>query len=232
MGTHYANLDYINLFEKLGKIQSFLSEDLFINKIKFNNPEEVWKIYTGQSNNLLLFFSKLALQDQILFIKFLDYYLLDNDEKIELFKDRAEVISSIISTFKEKHRSNNLTKIELYGFYDVFFNQYNKEQILIDFGATFKYIETDKNEPTVDKNDEITKNVCDWLNNFNSILRENYKDIWEKYNTPFLKEIKSEGDKPYIEPGATSKVEVDINAGKQFFDIISPKLTIDDFSNK
>lgn len=232
MGTHYANLDYINLFEKLGKIQSFLSEDLFINKIKFNNPEEVWKIYTGQSNNLLLFFSKLALQDQILFIKFLDYYLLDNDEKIELFKDRAEVISSIISTFKEKHRSNNLTKIELYGFYDVFFNQYNKEQILIDFGATFKYIETDKNEPTVDKNDEITKNVCDWLNNFNSILRENYKDIWEKYNTPFLKENKSEGDKPYIEPGETSKVEVDINAGKQFFEIISPKLTIDDFSNK
>ena len=232
MGTHYANLDYINLFEKLGKIQSFLSEDLFINKIKFNNPEEVWKIYTGQSNNLLLFFSKLALQDQILFIKFLDYYLLDNDEKIELFKDRAEVISSIISTFKEKHRSNNLTKIELYGFYDVFFNQYNKEQILIDFGATFKYIETDKNEPTVDKNDEITRNVCDWLNNFNSILRENYKDIWEKYNTPFLKENESEGDKPYIEPGATSKVEVDINAGKQFFEIISPKLTIDDFSNK
>lgn len=192
MGTHYANLDYINLFEKLGKIQSFLSEDLFINKIKFNNPEEVWKIYTGQSNNLLLFFSKITLQDQILFIKFLDYYLLDNDEKIELFKDRAEVISSIISTFKEKHRSNNLTKIELYGFYDVFFNQYNKEQILIDFGATFKYIETDKNEPILDKNDEITRNVCDWLNNFNSILRENYKDIWEKYNTSFLN--KNEGE--------------------------------------
>lgn len=192
MGTHYANLDYINLFEKLGKIQSFLSEDLFINKIKFNNPEEVWKIYTGQSNNLLLFFSKITLQDQILFIKFLDYYLLDNDEKIELFKDRAEVISSIISTFIEKHRSNNLTKIELYSFYDVFFNQYNKEQILIDFGATFKYIETDKNEPTLDKNDEITRNVCDWLNNFNSILRENYKDIWEKYNTSFLN--KNEGE--------------------------------------
>ena len=79
---------------------------------------------------MLLFFSKLALQAQILFIKFLDYYLLDNDEKIELFKDRAEVISSIISTFKEKHRSNNLTKIELYGFYDVFFNQYNKDIFL------------------------------------------------------------------------------------------------------
>lgn len=245
MGTHYANLDYLNLFLKLQKIQTSFSEDIFINKIKFKDAEEVWKKFNQHGNNLLNLFPELKLPNQIILIKYLDYYLLDNDEKIELFKERAEKISVIIKDFKEKHKSKVLSKIELYGFYDMFFNQLNKEQILIDFGATFKYIEIEKETiDNFDQNEEILRNICDWLNNFNSLLKNNHKDIWDKYNTSFLSELKegeafniknknlmeiNTGDKPFIEQGATSEIEIDINAGKQFYESVSNKPNAEDY---
>ena len=66
-----SNLDYFNLFENLKLLQTNLPSLIQTNIFKFDTPDEVYKLLTGNSNNLLIFFDKLNIIDRIKIIKYL-----------------------------------------------------------------------------------------------------------------------------------------------------------------
>lgn len=177
MTTLYANFDYINIFEKLSLIQKNLSEELFIQKIKFENPTDVWKTFNANSNNLLVFFDKLTIQNKIIFINYINYVLLTSQEKTNLLFDTCIQINSIIEDYKFQNKTGTINKIDLYNYFHKFYYEINKYDIIIEHNLNFNLIEYEIDHGP---EDEIIDGIEKWIYNFNTILEKDFINIWNK----------------------------------------------------
>ena len=130
-----SNLDYFNLFENLKLLQTNLPSLIQTNIFKFDTPDEVYKLLTGNSNNLLIFFDKLNIIDRIKIIKYFDYILLSDKEKLDILQ---KIIKNITLYFNDKINSNNSSPINIYDFFNFLYNDINSEYIIIDFKLDFK----------------------------------------------------------------------------------------------
>lgn len=176
--NYFANLDYFNLFDRLNMVQKKFSSDLFIKIIKFNNAEEVWKDYISNGNNMIIFFQELSLQNKILFIKYIDYELLESSQKLKCLSDRCIDIYMFTKEFKDKNSNEQLTKIDIVSYYDILFNQVNEERIIIDNNLNFK-ASTDEKDTKINTFLLLTT-INDWINHFEEELRDGFPEIVQR----------------------------------------------------
>lgn len=155
----FDNIDYLSFFKKLLNIQSKLTEEIFIKKIKFNLPEETWKQFTSHSNNIIIFFETLSIKNKILFIKYLNYQLLSESEKLNLLNNKIKEIEEFISKFDE----NDISKINIVEFYDKLYNHYNEEELLIEYNLNYN-VNHDKSLEI--DNNQILLDIKNWIKNF------------------------------------------------------------------
>lgn len=175
--NYFANIDYFNLFEKLNNIQKKFSSELFSNIIKFNKCEEVWKDYISNGNNMIIFFQELSLQNKILFIKYIDYELLDETQRLKTLTNRCLEIVAFIDIFSLKCSDEKLTKIDIVDYYDLLFNQINNERIIKDNGLSYIDDSTDNVNSEV-----LLKSIINWIEHFNLELSEEFPNILELVN--------------------------------------------------
>lgn len=167
-----SNLDYFNLFENLKLLQTNLPSLIQTNIFKFDNPDEVYKLYAGNSNNLLIFFDKLNIIDRIKIIKYFDYILLSDKEKLDILQ---KIIKNITFYFNDKINSNNSSPINIYDFFNFLYNDINSEYIIIDFKLDFK-LTGDLENNTI----EIIKDlIFEWIFNLTNKLDTLYPKIFD-----------------------------------------------------
>ena len=166
------NLDYFNLFENLKLLQTNLPSLIQTNIFKFDTPDEVHKLLTGNSNNLLIFFDKLNIIDRIKIIKYFDYILLSDKEKLDILQ---KIIKNITFYFNDKINSNNSSPINIYDFFNFLYNDINSEYIIIDFKLDFK-LTGDLENNTI----EIIKDlIFEWIFNLTNKLDTLYPKIFD-----------------------------------------------------
>ena len=167
-----SNLDYFNLFENLKLLQTNLPSLIQTNIFKFDTPDEVHKLFTGNSNNLLIFFDKLNIIDRIKIIKYFDYILLSDKEKLDILQ---KIIKNITFYFNDKINSNNSSPINIYDFFNFLYNDINSEYIIIDFKLDFK-LTGDLENNTI----EIIKDlIFEWIFNLTNKLDTLYPKIFD-----------------------------------------------------
>ena len=167
-----SNLDYFNLFENLKLLQTNLPSLIQTNIFKFDTPDEVYKLLTGNSNNLLIFFDKLNIIDRIKIIKYFDYILLSDKEKLDILQ---KIIKNITLYFNDKINSNNSSPINIYDFFNFLYNDINSEYIIIDFKLDFK-LTGDLENNTI----EIIKDlIFEWIFNLTNKLDTLYPKIFD-----------------------------------------------------
>ena len=167
-----SNLDYFNLFENLKLLQTNLPSLIQTNIFKFDTPDEVYKLLTGNSNNLLIFFDKLNIIDRIKIIKYFDYILLSDKEKLDILQ---KLIKNIVFYFNDKINSNNSSPINIYDFFNFLYNDINSEYIIIDFKLDFK-LTGDLENNTI----EIIKDlIFEWIFNLTNKLDTLYPKIFD-----------------------------------------------------
>ena len=170
-----SNLDYFNLFENLKLLQTNLPSLIQTNIFKFDTPDEVYKLLTGNSNNLnnlLIFFDKLNIIDRIKIIKYFDYILLSDKEKLDILQ---KIIKNITFYFNDKINSNNSSPINIYDFFNFLYNDINSEYIIIDFKLDFK-LTGDLENNTI----EIIKDlIFEWIFNLTNKLDTLYPKIFD-----------------------------------------------------
>lgn len=167
-----SNLDYFNLFENLKLLQTNLPSLIQTNIFKFDTPDEVYKLFTGNSNNLLIFFDKLNIIDRIKIIKYFDYILLSDKEKLDILQ---KIIKNITFYFNDKINSNNSSPINIYDFFNFLYNDINSEYIIIDFKLDFK-LTGDLENNTI----EIIKDlIFEWIFNLTNKLDTLYPKIFD-----------------------------------------------------
>lgn len=167
-----SNLDYFNLFENLKLLQTNLPSLIQTNIFKFDTPDEVYKLLTGNSNNLLIFFDKLNIIDRIKIIKYFDYILLSDKEKLDILQ---KIIKNITFHFNDKINSNNSSPINIYDFFNFLYNDINSEYIIIDFKLDFK-LTGDLENNTI----EIIKDlIFEWIFNLTNKLDTLYPKIFD-----------------------------------------------------
>lgn len=167
-----SNLDYFNLFENLKLLQTNLPSLIQTNIFKFDTPDEVHKLLTGNSNNLLIFFDKLNIIDRIKIIKYFDYILLSDKEKLDILQ---KIIKNITLYFNDKINSNNSSPINIYDFFNFLYNDINSEYIIIDFKLDFK-LTGDLENNTI----EIIKDlIFEWIFNLTNKLDTLYPKIFD-----------------------------------------------------
>ena len=167
-----SNLDYFNLFENLKLLQTNLPSLIQTNIFKFDMPDEVYKLLTGNSNNLLIFFDKLNIIDRIKIIKYFDYILLSDKEKLDILQ---KIIKNITLYFNDKINSNNSSPINIYDFFNFLYNDINSEYIIIDFKLDFK-LTGDLENNTI----EIIKDlIFEWIFNLTNKLDTLYPKIFD-----------------------------------------------------
>jgi hypothetical protein len=167
-----SNLDYFNLFENLKLLQTNLPSLIQTNIFKFDTPDEVYKLFTGNSNNLLIFFDKLNIIDRIKIIKYFDYILLSDKEKLDILQ---KIIKNITLYFNDKINSNNSSPINIYDFFNFLYNDINSEYIIIDFKLDFK-LTGDLENNTI----EIIKDlIFEWIFNLTNKLDTLYPKIFD-----------------------------------------------------
>lgn len=167
-----SNLDYFNLFENLKLLQTNLPSLIQTNIFKFDTPDEVHKLLTGNSNNLLIFFDKLNIIDRIKIIKYFDYILLSDKEKLDILQ---KIIKNITFYFNDKINSNNSSPINIYDFFNFLYNDINSEYIIIDFKLDFK-LTGDLENNTI----EIIKDlIFEWIFNLTNKLDTLYPKIFD-----------------------------------------------------
>ena len=167
-----SNLDYFNLFENLKLLQTNLPSLIQTNIFKFDKPDEVYKLLTGNSNNLLIFFDKLNIIDRIKIIKYFDYILLSDKEKLDILQ---KIIKNITLYFNDKINSNNSSPINIYDFFNFLYNDINSEYIIIDFKLDFK-LTGDLENNTI----EIIKDlIFEWIFNLTNKLDTLYPKIFD-----------------------------------------------------
>lgn len=167
-----SNLDYFNLFENLKLLQTNLPSLIQTNIFKFDTPDEVYKLLTGNSNNLLIFFDKLNIIDRIKIIKYFDYILLSDKEKLDILQ---KIIKNITLYFNDKINSNNSSPINIYDFFNFLYNDINSEYIIIDFKLDFKLTGDLKNNTIEIINDLI----FEWIFNLTNKLDTLYPKIFD-----------------------------------------------------
>lgn len=167
-----SNLDYFNLFENLKLLQTNLPSLIQTNIFKFDTPDEVYKLFTGNSNNLLIFFDKLNIIDRIKIIKYFDYILLSDKEKLDILQ---KIIKNITFYFNDKINFNNSSPINIYDFFNFLYNDINSEYIIIDFKLDFK-LTGDLENNTI----EIIKDlIFEWIFNLTNKLDTLYPKIFD-----------------------------------------------------
>lgn len=167
-----TNLDYFNLFENLKLLQTNLPSLIQTNIFKFDTPDEVYKLLTGNSNNLLIFFDKLNIIDRIKIIKYFDYILLSDKEKLDILQ---KIIKNITFYFNDKINSNNSSPINIYDFFNFLYNDINSEYIIIDFKLDFKLTDDLENNTI-----EIIKDlIFEWIFNLTNKLDTLYPKIFD-----------------------------------------------------
>ena len=167
-----SNLDYFNLFENLKLLQTNLPSLIQTNIFKFDTPDEVYKLLTGNSNNLLIFFDKLNIIDRIKIIKYFDYILLSDKEKLDILQ---KIIKNITFYFNDKINFNNSSPINIYDFFNFLYNDINSEYIIIDFKLDFK-LTGDLENNTI----EIIKDlIFEWIFNLTNKLDTLYPKIFD-----------------------------------------------------
>ena len=167
-----SNLDYFNLFKNLKLLQTNLPSLIQTNIFKFDTPDEVHKLLTGNSNNLLIFFDKLNIIDRIKIIKYFDYILLSDKEKLDILQ---KIIKNITFYFNDKINSNNSSPINIYDFFNFLYNDINSEYIIIDFKLDFK-LTGDLENNTI----EIIKDlIFEWIFNLTNKLDTLYPKIFD-----------------------------------------------------
>lgn len=167
-----SNLDYFNLFENLKLLQTNLPSLIQTNIFKFDTPDAVHKLLTGNSNNLLIFFDKLNIIDRIKIIKYFDYILLSDKEKLDILQ---KIIKNITFYFNDKINSNNSSPINIYDFFNFLYNDINSEYIIIDFKLDFK-LTGDLENNTI----EIIKDlIFEWIFNLTNKLDTLYPKIFD-----------------------------------------------------
>lgn len=167
-----SNLDYFNLFENLKLLQTNLPSLIQTNIFKFDTPDEVHKLLTGNSNNLLIFFDKLNIIDRIKIIKYFDYILLSDKEKLDILQ---KIIKNITFYFNDKINFNNSSPINIYDFFNFLYNDINSEYIIIDFKLDFK-LTGDLENNTI----EIIKDlIFEWIFNLTNKLDTLYPKIFD-----------------------------------------------------
>lgn len=167
-----SNLDYFNLFENLKLLQTNLPSLIQTNIFKFDTPDEVYKLLTGNSNNLLIFFDKLNIIDRIKIIKYFDYILLSDKEKLDILQ---KIIKNITFYFNDKINSNNSSPINIYDFFNFLYNDINSEYIIIDFKLDFKLTDDLENNTI-----EIIKDlIFEWIFNLTNKLDTLYPKIFD-----------------------------------------------------
>lgn len=167
-----SNLDYFNLFENLKLLQTNLPSLIQTNIFKFDTPDEVHKLFTGNSNNLLIFFDKLNIIDRIKIIKYFDYILLSDKEKLDILQ---KIIKNITFYFNDKINFNNSSPINIYDFFNFLYNDINSEYIIIDFKLDFK-LTGDLENNTI----EIIKDlIFEWIFNLTNKLDTLYPKIFD-----------------------------------------------------
>lgn len=167
-----SNLDYFNLFENLKLLQTNLPSLIQTNIFKFDTPDEVYKLLTGNSNNLLIFFDKLNIIDRIKIIKYFDYILLSDKEKLDILQ---KIIKNITLYFNDKINSNNSSPINIYDFFNFLYNDINSEYIIIDFKLDFKLTDDLENNTI-----EIIKDlIFEWIFNLTNKLDTLYPKIFD-----------------------------------------------------
>ena len=170
-----SNLDYFNLFENLKLLQTNLPSLIQTNIFKFDRPDEVYKLLTGNSNNLnnlLIFFDKLNIIARIKIIKYFDYILLSDKEKLAILQ---KIIKNITLYFNDKINSNNSSPINIYDFFNFLYNDINSEYIIIDFKLDFK-LTGDLENNTI----EIIKDlIFEWIFNLTNKLDTLYPKIFD-----------------------------------------------------
>ena len=167
-----SNLDYFNLFENLKLLQTNLPSLIQTNIFKFDTPDEVHKLLTGNSNNLLIFFDKLNIIDRIKIIKYFDYILLSDKEKLDILQ---KIIKNITFYFNDKINYNNSSPINIYDFFNFLYNDINSEYIIIDFKLDFK-LTGDLENNTI----EIIKDlIFEWIFNLTNKLDTLYPKIFD-----------------------------------------------------
>ena len=167
-----SNLDYFNLFENLKLLQTNLPSLIQTNIFKFDTPDEVYKLLTGNSNNLLIFFDKLNIIDRIKIIKYFDYILLSDKEKLDILQ---KIIKNITFYFNDKINYNNSSPINIYDFFNFLYNDINSEYIIIDFKLDFK-LTGDLENNTI----EIIKDlIFEWIFNLTNKLDTLYPKIFD-----------------------------------------------------
>ena len=167
-----SNLDYFNLFENLKLLQTNLPSLIQTNIFKFDTPDEVYKLLTGNSNNLLIFFEKLNIIDRIKIIKYFDYILLSDKEKLDILQ---KIIKNITLYFNDKINSNNSSPINIYDFFNFLYNDINSEYIIIDCKLDFKLTDDLENNTI-----EIIKDlIFEWIFNLTNKLDTLYPKIFD-----------------------------------------------------
>ena len=167
-----SNLDYFNLFENLKLLQTNLPSLIQTNIFKFDTPDEVYKLFTGNSNNLLIFFDKLNIIDRIKIIKYFDYILLSDKEKLDILQ---KIIKNITLYFNDKINSNNSSPINIYDFFNFLYNDINSEYIIIDCKLDFKLTDDLENNTI-----EIIKDlIFEWIFNLTNKLDTLYPKIFD-----------------------------------------------------
>ncbi len=167
-----SNLDYFNLFENLKLLQTNLPSLIQTNIFKFDTPDEVYKLLTGNSNNLLIFFDKLNIIDRIKIIKYFDYILLSDKEKLDILQ---KIIKNITFYFNDKINSNNSSPINIYDFFNFLYNDINSEYIIIDFKLDFK-LTGDLENNTIEIINDL---IFEWIFNLTNKLDTLYPKIFD-----------------------------------------------------
>lgn len=167
-----SNLDYFNLFENLKLLQTNLPSLIQTNIFKFDTPDEVHKLLTGNSNNLLIFFDKLNIIDRIKIIKYFDYILLSDKEKLDILQ---KIIKNITFYFNDKINSNNSSPINIYDFFNFLYNDINSEYIIIDFKLDFK-LTGDLENNTIEIINDL---IFEWIFNLTNKLDTLYPKIFD-----------------------------------------------------
>lgn len=167
-----SNLDYFNLFENLKLLQTNLPSLIQTNIFKFDTPDEVYKLLTGNSNNLLIFFDKLNIIDRIKIIKYFDYILLSDKEKLDILQ---KIIKNITLYFNDKINSNNSSPINIYDFFNFLYNDINSEYIIIDFKLDFK-LTGDLENNTIEIINDL---IFEWIFNLTNKLDTLYPKIFD-----------------------------------------------------
>ena len=168
-----SNLDYFNLFENLKLLQTNLPSLIQTNIFKFDTPDEVYKLYVGNSNNLLIFFDKLNIIDRIKIIKYFDYILLSDKEKLDILQ---KLIKNIVFYFNDKINTINSTPINIYDFFNFLYDNINSEYTIIDFKLDYK-LSVDLENNTIET---INDSIFEWLFNLSNTLDISYPKIFDK----------------------------------------------------